>query len=146
MKMMNFRRFDPQYTADGKVGLTRGNKLEAVVWKEFADDAPMLSLAVAAIKAGHAAPVIAEQPYWVFVCNPKKWAVDRFFDRNIEVDSWSVRPADKDKFAPGQLGVVRVGVDKRNAAERNGRPPLDPGIYALCEVVSSWFPGTGGER
>src|SRR5690242_16672999 len=34
MKMMNFRRFDPDYTADGKVGLTRGNKLEKVVWDE----------------------------------------------------------------------------------------------------------------
>lgn len=143
MKMMNFRRFDPQYTSDGKVGLSRGNKLEEVVWKEFSDDPQQLTIAVAAIRVGHEAPSATEQPYWVFVCNPKKWAVDRFFDRNIEVDSWGVRPADKDKFAPGQLGVVRVGVDKRNVAERNGRPPLEPGIYALCEVISAAFPGTG---
>jgi predicted HNH restriction endonuclease len=38
MKMMNFRRFDPDYTSDGKVGLTRGNRDEGVVWLEFAND------------------------------------------------------------------------------------------------------------
>ena len=37
MKIMNFRRFDPQYTAGGKVGLGRGSKQEEVVWNEFAD-------------------------------------------------------------------------------------------------------------
>ena len=36
MKLMNFRRFDPIYQAQGKTGLTRGNKLEEVVWTEFA--------------------------------------------------------------------------------------------------------------
>jgi predicted HNH restriction endonuclease len=38
MKMMNFRRFDPTYTAQGKVGLQRGNKDEEVVWRLFAND------------------------------------------------------------------------------------------------------------
>ena len=28
MKLMNFRRFDPDYTKEGKVGLQRGNRLE----------------------------------------------------------------------------------------------------------------------
>jgi 5-methylcytosine-specific restriction enzyme A len=36
MKMMNFRRFDPSFTACGKIGLTKGNKAEPVVWSEFA--------------------------------------------------------------------------------------------------------------
>lgn len=36
MKLMNFRRLDPQYTVDGKKGLSRGNKDEALVWNEFA--------------------------------------------------------------------------------------------------------------
>ena len=31
MKMMNFRRFDPEYTAGGRVGLVRGNKDTAQV-------------------------------------------------------------------------------------------------------------------
>jgi hypothetical protein len=48
-------------------------------------------------------------PYWVFVSNPKKWAIDRFLDREIEHDSWGIRPSDRERFAPGQLGIIRVG-------------------------------------
>lgn len=36
MKLMNFRRLDPEYTADGRKGLTRGAKSEEEVWAEFA--------------------------------------------------------------------------------------------------------------
>jgi predicted HNH restriction endonuclease/predicted RNA-binding protein with PUA-like domain len=155
MKMMNFRRFDPEYTADGKVGLVRGNKLEEAVWNEFAGNPQGLAKAIADIRAGvrSAGPKQAakdetteqagEAPYWVFVCNPKKWAIDRFFDRNIEHDEWGVRPSDQHKFAPGQLGVVRVGVDRRSKLQRDAKPSLEPGIYALCEVESEAFPGTG---
>jgi len=49
MKMMNFRRFDPQFTNDGRVGLTRGNKDEAVVWEEFSADPSRLKAVAAAI-------------------------------------------------------------------------------------------------
>jgi predicted HNH restriction endonuclease len=147
MKMMNFRRFDPEYTVDGKVGLVRGNKLEEVVWNEFHADAAGLAAAVAAIRASvvNVPGMIQPQPvpYWVFVCNPKKWAIDRFLDRNIEHDTWGVRPSDRQRFAPGQLGIIRVGVDRRAVEERGGKPPLEPGIYALCEVESEAFSGTG---
>ena len=51
MKMMNFRRFDPDYTSDGKVGLQRGNKDEAVVWQKFADKPALLAEVVAGITA-----------------------------------------------------------------------------------------------
>lgn len=51
MKMMNFRRFDPDYTRDGKVGLTRGNKDEEIVWDEFASAPKRLAEVVAAIRA-----------------------------------------------------------------------------------------------
>ena len=87
--------------------------------------------------------VPVEAPYWVFVCNPKKWAIDQFLDQAVEHDTWGVRPSDRNRFAPGQLGIIRVGVDRRTAAERNGSPPLEPGIYALCEVESEAFDGTG---
>lgn len=50
MKLMNFRRFDPDYTGDGKVGLTRGNKDEEVVWSEFSGDMGRLQDVVAAIR------------------------------------------------------------------------------------------------
>ena len=38
MKLMNFRRLDPEYTSGGKKGLTRGAKGEEEVWAEFAND------------------------------------------------------------------------------------------------------------
>ena len=50
MKMMNFRRFDPQYTREGRVGLTRGNKDEELVWNEFAAERTRLSEVAAAIR------------------------------------------------------------------------------------------------
>ena len=89
-------------------------------------------------KAGPAA-----DGYWVFVCNPSKWAIDRFLERGIEHDSWGIRPSDSRRFAPGQLGIVRVGVDHRSAQARQGKPKLASGIYALCEVETHVFPGTG---
>ena len=36
MKLMNFRRLDPQYTSEGRVGLSQGAKAEEEVWEEFA--------------------------------------------------------------------------------------------------------------
>jgi 5-methylcytosine-specific restriction protein A len=38
MKLMNFRRLDPQYTSGGKTGLSRGAKAEEEVWTEFGGD------------------------------------------------------------------------------------------------------------
>jgi 5-methylcytosine-specific restriction protein A len=38
MKLMNFRRLDPEYTARGRKGLSRGAKAEEDVWLEFAND------------------------------------------------------------------------------------------------------------
>src|SRR6266567_447334 len=38
MKLMNFKRFDPAYTSQGRVGLSRGNSGEEEVWNEFHSD------------------------------------------------------------------------------------------------------------
>ncbi len=81
------------------------------------------------------------EPYWVFVCNPKRWNIDQFLERRIEHDTWDVRPSDRSRFAPGQLGIMRVGVDHRSIKQRNGRPVLEAGIYAICEVESGAFDG-----
>ncbi|WP_211961395.1 HNH endonuclease [Cupriavidus plantarum] len=51
MKMMNFRRFDPVYTKDGKTGLKGGNADEEVVWAEFADDPDELSAVCDSIRS-----------------------------------------------------------------------------------------------
>lgn len=50
MKLMNFRRFDPAYQTAGKVGLTRGNRIEGEVWGEFADDVARLQAVAAGIR------------------------------------------------------------------------------------------------
>lgn len=52
MKLMNFRRFDPDYTADGKTGLTRGNQDEAHVWDKFAHDPKRLAEVAQFIRQG----------------------------------------------------------------------------------------------
>lgn len=51
MKMMNFRRLDPDYTREGKVGLTRGNKDDEAVWNEFSGDSARLIAVAAAIRS-----------------------------------------------------------------------------------------------
>ncbi len=52
MKLMNFRRLDPNYTHDGKKGLTRGNSDEVRVWALFADDSTRLSEVATFIRNG----------------------------------------------------------------------------------------------
>jgi|SRR6516164_5113177 len=50
MKVMNFRRFDPVYIAQGKKGLQRGNQLEEEVWNNFANHPEKLAMAAKAIR------------------------------------------------------------------------------------------------
>lgn len=52
MKLMNFRRFDPEFQAVGKVGLTRGAAGEKAVWDRFFDNPSELDAAAAAIRLG----------------------------------------------------------------------------------------------
>lgn len=51
MKVMNFMRLDPLYTQRGLVGLTQGNKLEEIVWREYAENPEKLSQVAHAIRA-----------------------------------------------------------------------------------------------
>lgn len=51
MKIMNFRRFDPEYTAQGKLGLGRGSQQDEVVWNEFASRPNELRELAAAIRS-----------------------------------------------------------------------------------------------
>ena len=144
MKLMNLRRIDPNYAAQGQSGLSRGNSLEPIVWDEFAQHPEALARAVAAIREGvEFSANEDEAPSWVFVCNPRKWAIDRFLQEGRERDTWGIRPSDAERFAPGQLGIVRVGVDRRSLKELDGATRLEAGIYALCEVESAAFLATG---
>ena len=56
MKLMNFRRLDPAYRQQGKVGLGAGNALEEDVWKEFSGDSKRCALVADAIRAALVAP------------------------------------------------------------------------------------------
>ncbi len=51
MKLLNFRAHDPVYKARGRAGLSRGNRLEGVLWNEFAGDAGRLARVAANIRA-----------------------------------------------------------------------------------------------
>jgi hypothetical protein len=50
MKMMNFRRLDPAFQAQGKAGLSQGSKAELDVWQRFANDPEALHAAAAEIR------------------------------------------------------------------------------------------------
>ena len=50
MKAMNFRRFDPVYTSQGKKGLERGGRLEAEVWSDFISRPQLLAETANAIR------------------------------------------------------------------------------------------------
>lgn len=52
MKVMNFRRFDNRFSADGRSGLPHGNADEEVVWKKFSGDREQLRVIAEMIRAG----------------------------------------------------------------------------------------------
>lgn len=62
MKLMNLRRLDPQYTADGSRGLVRGSKAEEEVWSDFADDPVRCGQVARAILASVDHPDV--KPIW----------------------------------------------------------------------------------
>ncbi len=143
MKLSNFRRFDPKYQAEGKVGLSQGSIAEKDVWNEFYNNRDKLSLTAKEIKSkvnillsNNKANDSEDVPYWVFVCNPKKWAIDEFLEQGNDHGIWGIRKSDRDKISPGQLGIIRVGEDRRTQKELQGKDRLNAGIYALCEIES----------
>lgn len=80
--------------------------------------------------------------YWTFFCDPSKWEIDKFLMTETEYDGYQVNPWHKKFFSEGQLGVIRVSVDKRTKTELNGRPKLEAGIYAIVEITSKAYQRT----
>jgi hypothetical protein len=74
--------------------------------------------------------------YWTFFCNPSKWEIDKFLLSGRKIDNYMVTPWQEEWFRPGQLGVVRVGVDARSKEQLEGRRKLQSGIYAIVQVLS----------
>lgn len=58
MKLMNFRRLDPEFTAQGKAGLSRGAKGEKAVWARYSSDREALRAAAAAIRLAISDPTV----------------------------------------------------------------------------------------
>lgn len=77
--------------------------------------------------------------YWTFFCNPKKWEIDRFLSLGLSRDNYMITEWQAAHFAPGQLGVIRVGIDRRTKQQLAGRARLLPGVYAVVEVESLPF-------
>ena len=75
--------------------------------------------------------------YWTFFCNPAKWEIDKFLATNTEYDTYQVNDGYKDSVRPGQLGIIRVGVDSRTKEQLGGRPKLSSGIYAIVEILDT---------
>lgn len=78
--------------------------------------------------------------YWTFFCSPAKWEIDKFLSSNIEYDTYQVTKWQKDYFQVGQLGVIRVGIDKRTKTQLDGSFRLQPGIYGIVEILSKAHP------
>ncbi|NCB72108.1 MAG: EVE domain-containing protein, partial [Clostridia bacterium] len=74
--------------------------------------------------------------YWMFMCNPSKWEIDRFLESGVLEDTYSISDFHKDHFHQGQLGIIRVGRDTRPKKMLGGRPRLLPGVYAVVRVLS----------
>ena len=75
--------------------------------------------------------------YWTFFCAPKTWAIDDFLSTNIEYDTYRVNDWYKDFVKPGQLAVIRVGIDKRNKEQLGEKKKLASGIYAIVEILDT---------
>lgn len=74
--------------------------------------------------------------YWTFFCNPARWEIDRFLKTNEKRDTYQVTEWQKEYFHPGQLGVIRVGTDRRTEKQLGGRDRLEAGIYGIVEIKS----------
>ena len=93
-------------------------------------------------EVGDEPPVPTDGTYWVLVCNPAKWAIDKFLESGATADTWGVGPATHQRLARGSLPLLcwRGPPEQR---EREGREPLEPGIYAVREIEGPSFAGTG---
>lgn len=85
--------------------------------------------------------------YWMFMCNPNVWEIDRFLESGVIEDTYSISEFHKDHFKKGQLGIIRVGIDKRSKKLLGDNPRLLPGIYAVVRVSSEpeWLVSEKGD-
>jgi hypothetical protein len=73
--------------------------------------------------------------YWTFFCKPAKYDIDDFLVTNREYGLYRVRDWHESLLKPGQLGVLRVGIDNRKKERLKNKPKLNPGIYAIVQIL-----------
>lgn len=78
--------------------------------------------------------------YWTFFCSPAKWQIDQSLSTNIERDNYMITDWQSSYFAAGQIGVIRVGIDKRTKQQLGSNKKLLPGVYAIVEIEGPPIP------
>ncbi|MEB2605017.1 HNH endonuclease [Burkholderia cenocepacia] len=106
MKLMNFRSLDPEYTAQGKTGLSQGNKDEALVWDEFAGDVPRLAEVAQFIRDG-----ITEHSNDIDLAGPDEPGIEEAEEGRVATRVHRCRERDR----------RLVEAAKKQARERHGR-------------------------
>jgi 5-methylcytosine-specific restriction protein A len=122
MKVMNFRRFDPAYLAQGKKGLARGGKLEADVWGDFAERPDVLVATADAIR--------------------------KMVDKGLPTDLATEVGDDTFEAEEGKL-LTRVHLTRernRKLVEQKKLAALKNAGKLACEVCSFEFKAVYGER
>ncbi|WP_238560104.1 HNH endonuclease [Sphingomonas sp. Mn802worker] len=113
LKVMNFRRFDPAYLNQGKVGMQRGNRLEAVLWAEYdgkardlAIDAEAITRAVNGADEAKVAKLPPAEPY-----EGEEGGVIIRLHKRYERDPKLVREKRKAAIEAGSLACEVCGFD-----------------------------------
>jgi predicted HNH restriction endonuclease len=143
MKLMNFRRLDPEFLSQGKTGLKHGGKLEEVIWQEFFDQPGALQRAVSRIapptnSETRLSPSVklvqhqgaiesgsyGEQPdasinTWIFQANPDTFDIDSYLETCYaegEPIRWVVRQYSSTVRAGDKVFIWRSAGKKRGAS------------------------------
>lgn len=127
MKLMNFRRFDPEFQKEGKSGLKSGNRLEEDVWNEFAHDPERLRATADAIRAHVGAHETAD--------SMTSLLIDDLDDDSTEAPEGTVLTREH-----------RTRERNRKLVERKKRLAMQPGGRIFCEVCKFDYGEVYGER
>jgi hypothetical protein len=73
--------------------------------------------------------------YWTFFFKPSDAYVHKALATDPNETRHTIRQRRPEEFANGQLGIIRACSDTRNKGQLNGDKRLQPGVYAIVEVV-----------
>lgn len=103
MKLMNFRRFDTEYTSDGKTGLKRGNADEAVVWDQFAGQLEHLREIARFIRQG-----IAEHISQMDLSGPDEFGIEEAEEGKVATRIHRYRERDRRLVAEAKARAIKA--------------------------------------